>query len=350
MPPTPPLRALLAPMPTPIRLQMRRLIGQIEGVQVVGQAFSPNQIASMLDQTQARWLIVHDDGNWQALEDFASHPQWFSQLSGCLVLGRPGLPRPPVRPKVHILECPGELECETSAGAFAQSMARLLRGAPDIPAPPSGPAPLAPRTADARVGGDARPARARFDVLAIGASTGGPEALTTLLGALAAQVRVPIVITQHMSAGFTAPLAQSLAQMCKLPIHEVQAERALLPGQAYLAAAGTHLHIQSFNGQLVAFPGDGPPECFCKPSVDVMLRSLAKLPSIHTLVVILTGMGQDGLIGSTLVKSHGGSILAQDEASSVIWGMPGAVAKAGLCDSVLPLHALAGAVMQKLQA
>jgi len=345
---------------------MRRLLSQIEGVQVVGQAFSPNQIGAMIEQTQARWLIAHEDQHWQVSAELAGSPHWLSQLSGCLLVCSPALPRPRVQAKVHLLECPGELESETGAGAFAKSMARILLGTARPHAPQPGPASLATRAAQARKRDDAaysrlpgaemssngfaRPARARFDVLAIGASTGGPEALAVLLGSLAAHVNVPIVITQHMSVGFTAPLARSLSQVCQLPIHEVQAEQVLLPGQAYLAAAGRHLKIQSLNGRLIACPDDGPPECYCKPSVDVMLRSLADLPAVQALVLILTGMGQDGLVGSSLVKSRGGSILAQDEASSVVWGMPGAVAKAGLCDGILPLHALAGAVAQKLQA
>ncbi len=187
-----------------------------------------------------------------------------------------------------------------------------------------------------------------FDVLAVGASTGGPAALPVLLAPLAGKLTVPIVITQHIGLGFAASLAQSLTQQCNIAAHEAQDGAILQPGEVYLGPGGRHFTIRAERGALVARLDDGPPQCFCKPSVDVMLGSLADMPALRTLVVILTGMGQVGMAGSRRIKDQGGCILAQDQETSVVWGMPGAVAGAGLCDAVAPLPSLASAVLRKL--
>ena len=182
--------------------------------------------------------------------------------------------------------------------------------------------------------------------IGIGCSTGGPQALTTLLRGLTRPMLVPLVVVQHMPAGFTAMLADHLNRLGGPGCAEAKDGEALRPGRLYLAPGDRHLLVEAAaGGGLVARLNDGPAENFCRPAVDPMLRSLASACGGGLLAVIMTGMGQDGLIGCQAVAAAGGTILAQDEASSVVWGMPGAVARAGLARALLPPEALAEQVL-----
>ncbi|MDZ7714076.1 MAG: chemotaxis protein CheB [Rhodovibrio sp.] len=187
----------------------------------------------------------------------------------------------------------------------------------------------------------------RPDVLAIGSSTGGPQALFKFLGGLG-RVTQPVLITQHMPATFTALLADHIGRQTKLTCSEGRDGDPLAGGHVYIAPGGKHMTVaKDAGGQLRIKLDDGPPENFCKPSVDPMLRSLSRVYGGRLLTVILTGMGSDGLKGAEVAVQAGAHVLAQDEATSVVWGMPRAVAKAGLCSAVLPIGELATAV-QKL--
>jgi two-component system chemotaxis response regulator CheB len=172
--------------------------------------------------------------------------------------------------------------------------------------------------------------RAMPRVVCIGASTGGPQALAGLLRRLPRQLPVPLVLVQHMPAGFTAMLAQHLDSLGGPRISEAAEGDVLRPGQGYLAPGDRHLLIRVDGDRLLVHLSDTPQENFCRPAVDPTLRSLATAcgPRVHA--VILTGMGHDGLAGCRAVAQAGGAVWAQDEASSVVWGMPGAVSKAGL--------------------
>ena len=190
-----------------------------------------------------------------------------------------------------------------------------------------------------------RPAPVVFrpKVIAIGSSTGGPQALMRLVADLAAYtVTVPIVVTQHMPPMFTQILAEQIAAKQTIDAQEASDGQTLQPGRLYVAPGGKHLLIEQANGALKAVLDDGPPVQFCKPALDPMLESLiGSVGAKHVLSVILTGMGQDGLDGARAVVEQGGVLLAQDEETSVVWGMPGAVATAGLCQAVLPLGGIA---------
>jgi two-component system chemotaxis response regulator CheB len=144
-----------------------------------------------------------------------------------------------------------------------------------------------------------------------------------------------------MPATFTPILADHLNRLGSLPVTEARHGEALLPGHAYLAPGDRHLVIEGVPGNLIAKLSDSPPENFCRPSVDPMLRSAAAACPGRVLAVMLTGMGHDGLAGARQVVATGGAVIAQDEATSVVWGMPGAVAQAGLCWAVLPLSEIA---------
>jgi two-component system chemotaxis response regulator CheB len=179
-------------------------------------------------------------------------------------------------------------------------------------------------------------------VLVIGASTGGPQALNTIVAQIAGVLeRAPVLITQHMPPTFTAILAEHLAGLAKRPVREAVDGEDINAGTIYLAPGGKHLKVGRRDGIAVVAIDDGPPVNFCKPSVDPMFSSAAAVWGPKVLALVLTGMGADGLRGAQEIVAAGGSVIAQDEASSVVWGMPGQVANGGLCSAVLPLGEIA---------
>jgi len=186
-------------------------------------------------------------------------------------------------------------------------------------------------------------------LLAIGSSTGGPQALFTLVQGLGRTLKVPAVLTQHMPSTFTPILAQHITKLGGLPCAEAADGEPLLAGRLYLAPGDRHLLVESARGTLRARLSTDPPENFCRPSVDPMLRSAAAACEGRVLVAMLTGMGSDGLGGTKRVVEAGGTAVAQDEATSVVWGMPGAVAQAGLCNAVLPLPRIAAKLLELLR-
>jgi two-component system chemotaxis response regulator CheB len=188
----------------------------------------------------------------------------------------------------------------------------------------------------------------RVDCLAIGSSTGGPQALFALFRALGRVDRMPVFVTQHMPATFTTILAEHLAQASGMPAAEAKDGEAVVPGRIYVAPGDFHMTVEGMAGNMVVKLNKNPPENFCRPAVDPMLRSIAKAYGNRTLFVMLTGMGQDGLKGARELVNAGSTVIAQDEASSVVWGMPGAVASAGLCTAVLPLNEIGGYVKKAL--
>lgn len=213
-------------------------------------------------------------------------------------------------------------------------------------APPPSPAPAAARTAaPVPVAGGAialRPAGSVSPrIIAIGSSTGGPQALFKLLKVLPRSLKLPIVITQHMPPTFTAILAQHIAAASGWPTREAAEGDRLEAGTIYLARGDHHMLIERKDPGYIIRLNQGPQENFCRPAVDPMLRSVVRAFGPAVLAAILTGMGRDGLAGGRDVVAAGGTVVAQDEASSVVWGMPGAVATAGICSAVLPLDALA---------
>lgn len=180
----------------------------------------------------------------------------------------------------------------------------------------------------------------RPQILAIGSSTGGPQALFELTRGIASSIDVPIVITQHMPATFTSILAEHIGKICGLPTREGENGEPLRPRQIYIAPGGRHMILTRRDGHVQIALTDGPAENFCKPAVDPLFRSVADIYGATALCAVLTGMGADGREGARKVAAAGGTILVQDEASSVVWGMPGAVAQAGLASAVLPLAGL----------
>jgi two-component system chemotaxis response regulator CheB len=184
-------------------------------------------------------------------------------------------------------------------------------------------------------------------VLLIGASTGGPQALTKLVTRLDAVTdTAPVLITQHMPATFTTILAEHLSRASAKPVREALDGEPVLAGTIYLAPGGRHMRVARRNGTAVAVLDDGPPINFCKPAVDPLFSSAAEVWGTWNLALILTGMGTDGTHGAADIVAAGGSVIAQDEASSVIWGMPGSAVEAGVCSAVLPLDQIGPKVVR----
>ncbi len=203
------------------------------------------------------------------------------------------------------------------------------------------PAPLVPALSTARPVAPAHrplsgPAASGCDIVAIGVSTGGPNALAVVLPSLPADFPVPVLIVQHMPPLFTKMLADRLDSQCKLRVHEGAEGMEVKPGNIYIAPGNFHMVLHR-DEQLRLGLNQEPQENSCRPAVDPLFRSVVALFGHRTLGVILTGMGQDGLRGCELIREAGGTVFAQDKDTSVVWGMPGYVAEAKLANAVLPL-------------
>lgn len=185
-------------------------------------------------------------------------------------------------------------------------------------------------------------------VLAIGVSTGGPTALAELLPAIPADFPIPVLIVQHMPPLFTQLLAERLARLAKLSVVEGQRGMEVKAGMAYLAPGNFHMQVVRKAGRVEIALNEEEAENSCRPAVDVLFRSVAEIYGGACIATILTGMGQDGLLGCRLLKQRGGSLIVQDKATSVVWGMPGAVAGANLADAILPLRQIVPNILELL--
>lgn len=245
-----------------------------------------------------------------------------------------------------------------------------LRRKPPVASPPLAPAsPAAPAARAPAVARPAAPAPAPAlhalssgslttrpfstqapKVLLIGSSTGGPQALMALVTELGPVIdRYPVLITQHMPPTFTTILAEHLARSSRRPAAEAVDGEPVKPGRIYLAPGGKHMRVVRSGAEVAIALDDGPAVNFCKPAVDPLFTSAIDVWHSNILSVILTGMGSDGMRGGKDIVAAGGSVIAQDEASSVVWGMPGAAANAGICAAILPLNQI-GAKVNRLFA
>jgi len=189
----------------------------------------------------------------------------------------------------------------------------------------------------------------RIDIVAIGVSTGGPNALAILIPTLPSDLAVPVVIVQHMPPVFTQLLAERLAAKSHIGVEEGYAGAVLKPGVAWVAPGDFHMVVAGDHNGVTLRTHQGPPENSCRPAVDVLFRSVAEVYKAHALAVVMTGMGQDGLRGCEHIRELGGQILAQNQETSVVWGMPGFVANAGLADEVLPLDQLGLEILRRVR-
>lgn len=188
----------------------------------------------------------------------------------------------------------------------------------------------------------------RIDVVVIGASTGGPNALEVVLAGIPAPWPVPVLVVQHMPVHFIPMLVQRLSQRCRLPVTVAKHDQIVLPGTIAVAPGGQHLSIERRGGPVRMVLNEDPPENACRPAADVLFRASADVYGAGTLAVVLTGMGYDGLKGCKALHGLGARIIVQDEATSVVWGMPGAVSQAGLASRELPLPQIAPEIVRQV--
>ncbi|MCC6932063.1 MAG: chemotaxis response regulator protein-glutamate methylesterase [Deltaproteobacteria bacterium] len=190
----------------------------------------------------------------------------------------------------------------------------------------------------------------RVDLVVIGVSTGGPNALEKVITKLPDDMPVPVALVQHMPPVFTKSLAERLDSKSKVRVYEAEDGVSLLPGIVYIAPGGRHITINKEGLTLKLKTNMDPPENSCRPAVDVLFRSAVDIAGPNLLAVIMTGMGQDGFRGCELVAEKGGQVIVQDEASSVVWGMPGFVARAGLAEKILPVGDIADEIVKRAKA
>jgi two-component system, chemotaxis family, protein-glutamate methylesterase/glutaminase len=188
----------------------------------------------------------------------------------------------------------------------------------------------------------------RIDIVTIGSSTGGPNALMAVLKELPQSFPVPILVVQHMPPVFTKHLANRLNQNCALEVVEANPGVVIRSGMVAIAPGDYHMTVRLDRAGVRMEMNQKPPENSCRPSVDVLFRSVAENFGANTLAVVLTGMGRDGKLGAEMIRDAGGRIFAQDEASSVVWGMPRAIVQSGLADEVLPLSRVAEQLMSAM--
>ncbi|MBC8285108.1 MAG: chemotaxis response regulator protein-glutamate methylesterase [Nitrospinae bacterium] len=194
-----------------------------------------------------------------------------------------------------------------------------------------------------------RAANQKIDILAIGVSTGGPNALAEFFPSLPGDLPVPIVLVQHMPPFFTKLLAERLTAKCPLDIQEGRAGEKLQPGQAWIAPGDYHMVLEKKADGVYLKTNQEPQENSCRPAVDPLFRSVSDIYGPNVLSVIFTGMGQDGMKGCQQIKDKGGYVIVQDEETSVVWGMPGFVAREGLADEILPLNQIGPRIVSILK-
>jgi two-component system chemotaxis response regulator CheB len=195
---------------------------------------------------------------------------------------------------------------------------------------------------------DAHGPPGRVDVLAIGVSTGGPNALMDLIPRFPRDFPVPILIVQHMPPMFTRLLAEQLAARSTIRVAEGSVHQTLLAGSAWIAPGDFHMAVERAGDEVRIQVHQDPPENSCRPAADVLFRSVARVYGPHVLAVVMTGMGRDGFSGCEHVRAAGGQVLVQDEATSVVWGMPGFVVRAGMADQILPLDLLGAEIVRRV--
>ena len=190
----------------------------------------------------------------------------------------------------------------------------------------------------------------KIDIIAIGTSTGGPNALASVVPNFPADLSVPIVLVQHMPPLFTRLLAERLDTLSPVSVHEGEPGKKLEPGHVWIAPGNYHMTLARKGMDVVLAMNQDPPENSCRPAVDVLFRSVAQIYGPNVLAAVLTGMGADGLRGARCIREAGGEVIVQDEATSVVWGMPGAVAGAGQADEIYPLEKIGPEIVRRVSA
>jgi two-component system, chemotaxis family, protein-glutamate methylesterase/glutaminase len=341
-----PTRVMVVDDSTVVRGLIGRIIDATPGMQVVASA--PNGRLALDTMRHREVDVVLLDVEMPEMDGVTALPLILRQHPGVRVLMTSSLTRGGAEITMRCLALgAADYIAKPSAGSALNSMnemapelVRKVRalarsaGCPAVAPPPGEPQPAPPPLLASAHGEEVR-------ILAVAASTGGPNALVQLLRGIPADMSLPVLITQHMPPVFTAALADRLTRESGLPCREARHGEAVLPGQVYLAPGDHHMTVVSQERQPYIRLDQTPPINFCRPAADPMFTSVAALYGRAALAVVLTGMGEDGMRGCRDVVARGGCVVAQDQATSVVWGMPGAVAGAGLASAVLPLERIA---------
>ncbi|MFA7248621.1 MAG: chemotaxis response regulator protein-glutamate methylesterase [Dehalococcoidia bacterium] len=348
---TPPLasgkkiRAVLVDDSATIRSVLRRKLEADGSIEVVGTASDGLEALDLI--ARARPDVVTLDIEMPRLDGLSTlqrlmetQPTPVVMVSGLTREGADATIRALELGAVDFIEKPA---LATGVGAVADDLIAKVRHAARARLQAPMVAPAAPRSPIFR---PAFNERWRKRIVVIGASTGGPQAVRRVLTALPAGMRVPVVVVQHMPAGFTRSLADRLNDLGPLRVREAEAGMALTPGEVLLAPGGYHL---VFDRQGVASLTQEPPEMGVRPAINVTMASIAQIPMANPVAVILTGMGSDGTRGAGLIKQAGGYVISEAEATCVVYGMPRAVFEAGHSDEVLPLDAVADGIARQVR-
>lgn len=355
-----PIRVLVVDDALVIRGLISRMLEAAGGIEVVATASDGKRALQLLERNPVDVVVL--DIEMPVMDGLEALPKIVADHPGVQVVMASTLTQRNAEISLKAMELgaadyiakPGSSGELRSADDFkrdlvdkVRALGKVAKRRPNRPATQAG--ERAPRVAAVRPPPKEiklRPAPAAFrpSVVAIGSSTGGPQALFKVLGDLG-KLDAPIFITQHMPPTFTRILAEHIARSTGLTAAEGQDGEVVQPGRLYVAPGGKHLTVETKGVQKVIRLDDGPPENFCKPAVDPMLRSLIKAYGGNkVLCAILTGMGSDGAKGAEQLADAGGLVLAQDEATSVVWGMPGATAQRGAAHQLLPVGEIGGAL------
>lgn len=354
-----PIKALVVDDSVLFRKTLSAALSDFPGVEVLGTAPSGDIALKKLAQTPANlvFLDVHMEGmdGIQALQRIrADHPNTLVvMVSGVSSRSADVTIRALELGAVDFIKKPDGKDLAANVAALQQEIRNVLRhvetriltqGAGKIPASPLA-VPVSTPLPRAAVNRGRLPDA--LSLLVVGVSTGGPEALTRLLPELSADFPLPILVVQHMPPHFTRSLAESLSRKTKFPVREAEEGDAIIPGRALLAPGGRHLVVRRQAGRLLASLNSDPPENSCRPSVDVLFRSVAETCGDQgVLSVIMTGMGSDGQKGVEALKGRKGYVLTQSEATCVVYGMPKSVDDAGLSDESVGLDRLASRIQE----
>lgn len=346
-----PIRVLIVDDSLVVREVIRELLSQQPGICVVGTAADPYEARAQIKALRPDVLTLdiempRMDGVTFLRNLMRLHPLPVVMLSSLTHEGADVTLEALEAGAVDFIAKPGTDSSDRALEHFARVLQQKVMTAAGLHQRLASRARLrAPVTSTRPASARGQPAFA-FDsnLIAIGASTGGTEALRDLLQALPAEMP-PIIVTQHIPAGFSARFALRLDNCCRLHVKEAANGDVLQPGQVYIAPGGQHLRPIRHNGQLVVQLDDGTPVNRHKPSVDVMFEALRQLNTSHSALVMLTGMGEDGADAMTACHHDGLLTIAQDQDSSLVWGMPGAVVSRGGAGSVLPLSRIASALV-----
>ncbi|MGE3857360.1 MAG: chemotaxis response regulator protein-glutamate methylesterase [Dehalococcoidia bacterium] len=344
-PPGAKIRAVLVDDSATIRSVLRRKLEADGTIEVVGTASDGLEALDLI--AQARPDVVTLDIEMPRLDGLstlqrlmATQPTPVVMVSSLTREGADATIRALELGAVDFIEKPA---LATGVGAVADDLIAKVRHAAHARVVTPAAAPLTPRPAAPR---SSLGERWRKRIVVIGASTGGPQAVRRVLTALPAGMRVPVVVVQHMPAGFTRSLAERLNDLGPLKVREAEAGMALTPGEVLLAPGGYHL---TFDRHGVAALNQEPTELGVRPAINVTMASIAQIPLANPVGVILTGMGSDGTRGAGLIKAAGGTVLAEAEATCVVYGMPRAVFEAGYVDEVYPLDAMAEGIARQVR-